>query len=358
MVAAAMGAPRLCLLFPHVALGGGETAMMAVASALERRFDLHIAALDYLPPSPGHTIAGELQQRFRRVTFVRRRWQLRPLLDGMDVVLWYGVTHTIPRTLLALADRPASVRVVHTSRAVDGPAFQRRWRHVIDAVVAVSPQVSRALEGSVFIPNTCSGEHLTGRRERLFPSGPRPTLGFLGRLAPLKNVRWLVENLQRLDCNLVLQALDTELQTAAELEARVCQLGLAGRFRRLAPGRDVGTLLRSIDALVLVSRHEGFPRVVIEAGLIGVPVIATRVGALPEFFADELLFVDSQDGEPVVESFRHALARLSPGRGKQLQRRVHRLCDLETVADRYTEVVQAALASRGASRGATRLVFP
>jgi len=182
----------------------------------------------------------------------------------------------------------------------------------------------------------------------------------MGRLVPLKNVPWLIASLEAADCNLLVQALDTPLLTAAELARQAAALGVGDRVRFLPPGRDVGTLLRSVDALVLPSRHEGFPMVVVEAGLLGVPVVATRVGALPELFADEILFLDGglqglEDGEepgavPDPASLRRALAALAPEWGARLQAKVRRLCDPDAVAARYLEIVERVHRERNHQR--------
>jgi glycosyltransferase involved in cell wall biosynthesis len=102
----------------------------------------------------------------------------------------------------------------------------------------------------------------------------------------------------------------------------------------------VGTLLRSVDALVVPSRHEGFPMVVVEAGMLGVPVIATRVGALPELFAEEILFFDDAEGEPDAASLRRALAETCPAWGERLHARVSRLCDRDAVVSRYLDLIE------------------
>ena len=342
---------RLALVFPHVVLGGGETAMMAVAERLRRlrpEVALDVCALDNLETGDAPTIREELADRFGAVTFIRRRWELRPRLRAADVVLWYGVSNAVPSHLAALAPRPGSIRVVHTDRAVDGPGFARRWRQVIDAVVCVSPAVARQIPGAAFIPNPATPACLKGEPGDFFPGSGRPTLGWMGRLVPLKNVPWLIASLAATGCNLLMQALDTPLLTVAELARQAAAMGVGDRVRFLPPGRDVGTLLRSVDALVLPSRHEGFPMVVVEAGFAGVPVIATRVGALPELFGGEILFLDGglqvlEDGGeavPDLDSLRRALAALSPVWGGRLQARVRALCDPDAVAARYLEIVE------------------
>ena len=318
--------------------------MLEVAEGLRTEVDLQVCALDNAPVTVEATLREELGARFGSVTFVRRRWELRPCFRAADAVLWYGVGNAVPDVLASLEkDRPASVRVVHTDRAVDGPGFHRRWRRVIDRTICVSPNVARRIPGADFIPNTGSPDRLRGERRELFPPG-RPTLGFLGRLVPQKNAAWLVENAAALDCNLLIQALDTPLQTAADLARLAEQHGTADRVRFLPPGRDVGTLLRSVDAVVIVSQHEGFPMVAVEAGFLGVPVIATRVGALPEVFAEQILFVESgEDGLPDLVSMRRAVEKVEPAWGRRLQERVEELCSREAVVGRYLEVLRPYL---------------
>src|SRR6202521_4536044 len=291
-----MPAPRLCLVLPHVLLGGGETAMMEIADGLRRELALEVCALDNAATGGAPTVREELAARFGQVTFIRQRWQLRPRLAAADVVLWYGVINAVPAALRALAahgGRPGSIRVVHTGRGIDRPRLARRWRRVLDAVVCVSPAAARRIAGAVFIPNTCSLARLRGPRQELFPAAAgRKTLGWAGRLGPL----------------------NSPLLTAAELARQAAAWGVADRVRFLPPGRDLGTLLRSVDALVVASQHEGFPMVVVEAGMLGVPVIATRVGALPELLAGEILFVDSVDGVPETAALRRGRAAHQPGR--------------------------------------------
>src|SRR6202521_6477906 len=179
---------RLCLVLPHVLLGGGETAMMEIADGLRRELALDVCALDNAATDGAPTVREELAARFGQVTFIRQRWQLRPRLAAADVVLWYGVINAVPAALRALAahgGRPGSIRVVHTDRGIDGPGFARRWRRGLDAPVCVSPAAARRSGGAGLIPNTCSLARLRGPRQGLFRAARRrQTLGRRGRPVP------------------------------------------------------------------------------------------------------------------------------------------------------------------------------
>lgn len=344
---------RVVVLFPHLILGGGETAMMEVAAGLEASFEVRVAALDRRPTTVEPSVREELLARFGRVAFVRDGEGLAAAVAGADAVLWYGLNDLTPRTLAGLAPRPASIRVVHTDK-VQEIEHHRRWAHAIDAVACVTPAVARRLPGAVFVPNAAPAARVAGEAIDAFPCGPdgrrRKTLGFLGRFFSFKNVDWLIGNAGRIGCNLLLQGLDTPEHTRAGLERLARTAGTAGRVRFLDPAPTVGSLLRSVDALAVLSSQEGFPMVVVEAGLAGTPVIATPVGALPEVFADEVLFVPLEGGRPRAEDVAAALDRADETWGRRLAARVRELCAPERVAGAYADLIETALAARAARR--------
>jgi glycosyltransferase involved in cell wall biosynthesis len=70
---------------------------------------------------------------------------------------------------------------------------------------------------------------------------------------------------------------------------------------------DAGRLLRAFDVVVLSSRTEGTPMVLLEAMDAGVPVVTTRVGGIPDMVGpDEVLLVDPDDPEALLTAILDA----------------------------------------------------
>ncbi len=72
---------------------------------------------------------------------------------------------------------------------------------------------------------------------------------------------------------------------------------------------DAATLLKAFDLFLLPSVKEGFPYAILEAGMAGLPIIATNVGGIPEIIAnnDEGFVVPPQDSEKLKNSIEDAL---------------------------------------------------
>jgi glycosyltransferase involved in cell wall biosynthesis/tetratricopeptide (TPR) repeat protein len=83
----------------------------------------------------------------------------------------------------------------------------------------------------------------------------------------------------------------------AELQAKVAAAGLADRIHLPGAKRPVEPWMNRMSILVLTSRMEGLPNVLIEAQILGVPVAATKVGGVPETMIENEtgIMVDSSD---------------------------------------------------------------
>ena len=60
------------------------------------------------------------------------------------------------------------------------------------------------------------------------------------------------------------------------------QLGIAGRLHLPGPEDDIASCYKAMDVVMLTSRHEGLPNVLLEAQSVGVPVVAPDVGGIGE----------------------------------------------------------------------------
>lgn len=104
---------------------------------------------------------------------------------------------------------------------------------------------------------------------------PRVELLAAGRLDRQKGLDLLLDALARLPARYHLTILG-EGPERDTLLRRTGELGLDARVRLLPFTANPYPAMASADALVLSSRHEGFPNVLIEAGACGTPVIAFR----------------------------------------------------------------------------------
>jgi starch synthase (maltosyl-transferring) len=133
----------------------------------------------------------------------------------------------------------------------------------------------------------------------------RRVLLYIGRLHRQKAVDWLIRIAPRLFARLPQHdlVLAGEGPERAELERLVGQLGIAGRVRFIGYRTDVPDLLAAADLLVLPSRWEGMPNVVLEAMASGRPVVATKAAGVVELLGPlaERQTVDFGDDDAFVQ---------------------------------------------------------
>jgi glycosyltransferase involved in cell wall biosynthesis len=181
-----------------------------------------------------------------------------------------------------------------------------------------------------------------------------PAFGYVGRLVPEKGIDVFLRALAGLDAAGAIVAGDGPERTS--LVALAARLGLADRvtFAPALPPREATDLIGALDALVLPSRttrawSEQFGRVLVEAMAAGVPVIASRSGAIPQTVGDAGILVAEDDPKELEAAMR---SLLDPAVAQTYRRR-----GLDRVASRFaTGVVAASLESafRQATSAAAR----
>ena len=143
------------------------------------------------------------------------------------------------------------------------------------------------------------------------------TLAYVGRLAREKGLYEVLRGLEIANAagvraRLVLAGSGPE---EAPLRRFTRELGLSAHVSFAGPafGEDKKRLLAGADVLVLASYSEGLPYALLEGMAAGAPVIATRVGAIPDVVTDGVHGLLVPPGDP--EAIAGAIRRLAADRG-------------------------------------------
>jgi glycosyltransferase involved in cell wall biosynthesis len=159
--------------------------------------------------------------------------------------------------------------------------------------------------------DTARGRELLRARYGL--DGAAVVFAFSGRMIPIKNLSFLVESFRlaaAADPRPIL-ALLGDGPSQRDVLDQVRRAGLQSRV--LAPGRltrdDLIRHYQMSDALIVSSTYENFPMVTLEAMACGLPVIATRVGGLPQQIDDGADGVLVESGK--VAELSSAIRRLA-----------------------------------------------
>jgi len=233
---------------------------------------------------------------------------------------------------LTLHRRPRHLVTIHT--VVEPEAEERLsfcWRTAAawalaraDAIIAVSEAVRQDLLARFsqvaskvhVILNGVDLERLLDRpgreavMKRLGLRGDRPKIGVVARLSPEKGVDVFLRaaeilNLEGVEADYLVVGEGPERRSLQHLAH---QLGLSGQVYFVNPQPEIGPLLSILNVLAIPSRSEAFSMVAVEAALLGVPIVASAVGGLPEVLAGvQAAFVKPDDPQALAQSILRLL---------------------------------------------------
>jgi glycosyltransferase involved in cell wall biosynthesis len=171
--------------------------------------------------------------------------------------------------------------------------MRRRGARLAGRAIVPAPAAAEASPAEVaalrreFLGREFPGRELAGRELAGGASAdPEIVLG-VGRLAAQKDFGTLIRAAARWQRRAVVPMLliAGEGPLDSELRRQARTAGVAVRF--LGPRRDVPALLAAADVVVVPSAWEGQPLIVQEALCAGRPLVATRVGGIPELTGDD-----------------------------------------------------------------------
>jgi glycosyltransferase involved in cell wall biosynthesis len=295
------------MMFVHTSLvvGGAETQQVSLIKRLDRaRFAPEVCCLKDRGPLASelgdvpvhnrllrHKYDAVVIRRLQRL-FRERRTQIVVTCGAGDKMFWGRIAARMARV-------PVVVSCLHTT---GWPDEIGRLNHLLtplnDAFVGVADAHGRHL---VDVENFPAGRVHVIRNgvdtERFQPAvdtnSIRSELGLapdaqlviiVARLSTEKNHRLFLDVAARLRDRApgahFLIVGDGPLRES--LQARAAQQGISDRVHFLGIRRDVPTLLAAADVFALTSDMEASPMSILEALACGTPVVATRVGSVPE----------------------------------------------------------------------------
>lgn len=307
--------------------GGSPDIIRLVCKSLDPdRFDITlITGPSKNPSSMTENFLAEFKNRVITVPQLQR--DVKPLDDIIALFRLYRLfrkekfdivhTHTakagaLGRIAARLAGRAG---VIHTSHGHNfygyfGPAksklvimAERFLTHFTDRITALTDLEKKDLSSyNVARPEKVdiinSGLELelyrnvkadkNGRRDKLGIKSGSVLVGMVGRLEQIKGPGYFIEAAVSVaeKCPQAEFLVVGEGSLRYKLESRCRELKISDRVTFTGWREDIPEILPGLDILVLPSLNEAVGRTLIEAGACGIPVVATKVGGIPEIVKD------------------------------------------------------------------------
>ena len=333
---------RVAHIIKITRISGAERHLLILLSGLrEQGVDARLIML-VEPGKPMHDMAAAAQERAIPLTRLTIRgtydapllWRLRRVLRAAAPAIAH--THLMHADMYGYAAaKLARVSKVISSRHNDDQfRYRTRWRRLnhqlwqrLDAGIAISGAVANFAERIEGAPRDklhivrygmeyrwLSDETIERARQSLrgelgLPLDA-PLLGMVCRLVQQKGVPYALEALRRIHSAFPAARLVIigDGEKAGELRQLATALGVAERVHWLRWRDDAAELMTALDVLLVPSLWEGFGLVVLEAMARRVPVIASRVSALPEVVVhgETGILIEARD----VDGLAQAIARL------------------------------------------------
>ncbi|SAL72098.1 group 1 glycosyl transferase [Caballeronia peredens] len=294
-----MNKPNILVLLPFLVQGALSISVMRAMRA--RGFEVAIAYCDdassvYKPDALEDFAADGCAINLIGVNHPHRPQLLLKEIDdrGIDLVLQIGASdlyHQLPY----IKERRPGLRLVDTLYNEFGHTLNHfLYESCYDGVIVESEYMRRFVEHSslkqdpnvVVAPN---GVDLEKFRRASVPAANRSlTVGYIGRMSDEKNPLGFVSMAEAL----VAKGLDASFELygggiqADAVRQRINDSEASSRIRYRGFIEHTPEALHGLDVLVVPSKFDGRPNIVMEANACGVPVIASPVGGVPEMLEE------------------------------------------------------------------------
>ncbi len=285
--------------------------------------------------------------RFPQAMFAPRRWlrRFRPAEHGVEVLLIRGPSPLLPRLVKAAEGLPVALHIVGDYASEDRDPQARsmpRWRDTAirllfrlyarhqrraaarTLVLVNAPHLAQLFDRDdigVVMDSTLTEDSVVDAPRHGDPQlgrARRARLLLTGRLIPEKGLWEAAEAVRILGdegYDVSLDIVGWQVPTDPVVQAfwtHVDALGVTDRVRfggYVPAGPELAAVYRQADIYVLPSRAEAFPRAILEAMGVGIPVVTTSVGGIPHWIQHgrEALLVEPRSARGVADAIRSLL---------------------------------------------------
>jgi glycosyltransferase involved in cell wall biosynthesis len=314
---------RILHLLAPAQVGGLETVVLNLARAQQqRKKDVLVAPILEPGASSGHAFLQAMDQSGidRSVISVPgRAYRLeRKKVRGLVTKFRPNILHTHgyrPEILHGKPAKAVGVPVLSTSHGLTSETWKVRlyeWLafralRQFDAVVAVSKPLGERLvragvpEDRVHVVQNASSEDLNletpeaARAELGLEPGMRP-VAWVGRLSEEKGPDVALRAFAGVEEPDAVLVMIGGGPMKNQLESLAAELGLSERVRWSGDLAGAARLLPAFDLLLMSSRTEGTPMVLLEAMATKTPIVCTGVGGIPDIVTDrEAIMTEPED---------------------------------------------------------------
>jgi teichuronic acid biosynthesis glycosyltransferase TuaC len=232
-----------------------------------------------------------------------------------------------------------------------------------NAIIAVSAALATRIEAitgvaPIHVPIGCDHRALASQamprpeaRRLLGIPEDRTVVLFVGNLLVSKGVRELADAVLGLGDPL----LGVFVGDGPEIGYGVDATKATGRldYRGARPHDEIARYMSAADVLVLPSYREGLPTVLVEAGSLGLPVVASGVGGIPELLGrDRGAILGEVSSEAIADALTVFVTHRieADAAARRLREHVVAVYDVDTNATRLLEIYRSVSASHAAPR--------
>jgi glycosyltransferase involved in cell wall biosynthesis len=366
---------RILFVFAWLVVGGEETEVRLLAKNLDKkRYRIDVVACFRKPGMPEQTheqlraLGVDVDTTPYELSFDDTVGFLAGKVPGYDVVVSCQNVADIYPALDRLHLRPPLIE--HgglVSEALAGPKYHTSryvgvCRSIRDAAASRMPgREQHALEiPSMVDLSMFDSSQRSQTRARLGISEDEILIGWIGRLDPKKNVEDFIEAAALVHAVedrarfIVVGGPDAFLpEYAGELKSLAAERGLYNVLQFLGDRKDIPDLLSAFDIFTWLSRGEGMPHVIAEAGAAALPVIATPDNGALQQIEDGISGLFVPYGDPLAIAERMCLLITAPesrrALGCALRLKVESTYSVDAVIPQWEQLFTEVLQGRKAS---------